>query len=366
MAGWLQAADITHTRDFDLGPGETAFGLEFPQFNTAAYPATPILNRVTVTLTFEFSAEVQLFFDPQPASGANVEWSLGPAEVEAVGNGTGLIAPALAQATLTGTTFVPATGTAVVDPTPTQSASSATWIEGTGMAPYEGAGSVFYEVDFTAFYWMVAARRVNQPAPDPAATGLFTSDRVRGTLAVTYKASSTAPTPVLLADFSAVATGGDRVWVQWQTGVESNLLGFHLERLGAGGGWVRLTRQLLPATGGSQTARYVFDDRAVPSSGGLTYRLLAVDLQGEESVLGETAVRPGFVAAIDLRDGATIEITVRGEPNGRATLETTVDAAHGPWQAVGTVDFDGRGLGALTLGLSTSEPARFYRVRQIP
>ncbi len=361
-SGLLHASEvITESRPFNLGPGETVAFEDFPKFNPVNHPSTPKLTRVDIVLDVEsFSADVVLFFDPRREEASTIEWHLGPAQIKTVPSVPGLAAPS-AELSLQGSVMVAGNEVLQVSPTPSTSGYRIVSVSnGEALEAYVGEDFIKYDVDFLALYSIVTA------GPLAAATGLFVSDRVRGTLTITYHASGPDPTSVVLAGFSAQETGVGGVWVSWRTGVESNILGFHLERRVSGGSWVRLNSQVIPATGGSGSADYGYQDGAAPSGTGIAYRLLAVDLAGQQSVLGETGIQPGFNLAIEVRDGAWMEISVQGEPGTQAILETAADLVRGPWIVAGTVEFDGQGRGLVVLGLSTVEPSRFYRVRQIP
>jgi hypothetical protein len=89
------------------------------------------------------------------------------------------------------------------------------------------------------------------------------------------------PDPVELAWFE-VAAVANSVTITWETSIETDHLGFHIDRAKAGSDhFERLNRDLVPVAGESGR-RYEFIDRAVIGGETYAYRLVAVDLTGGE------------------------------------------------------------------------------------
>lgn len=97
------------------------------------------------------------------------------------------------------------------------------------------------------------------------------------------------PTLAILSGARAYASA-DGVQVEWETGIEAQTLGFHVERQNLGSDdFVRLTWDMLPAVLGGQGGRYRFLDQGAPG-GEATYRLIEVDNDGYERVIGTFAL----------------------------------------------------------------------------
>lgn len=80
------------------------------------------------------------------------------------------------------------------------------------------------------------------------------------------------------------------------------------------------------------------------------------------TVLAETTAE----RAIELRlcvSGTVMTIALHGPENSRVAVETTADAARGPWTAVASVDLDAQGTGRWEARTERQDPARFYRAR---
>lgn len=351
-AGSLRAAAITFSVPFNLGPGETAFGLSLPQFDPASHPTTPNLIQVTVTLEASFGGGLTFFNDtltPLSASG-----TLTGARVLATPITSGILAPGPVNLLISGSASVPAEGEASLSPLSSGSAASSSTAAGV-LDLFKGTGSVSYDVDFTALY---PPKVTTTPS---SVTCIVCNDRVTGTLKVTYSASSPPPTGSVLLAFGAGAIGPVSVALNWRTGVESNLIGFLLERQVAGGDWGRITPTLIPALGGGRPNAYGLADTLPVPTQEVRYRLLGVDLEGRPAVLGETAlaVAPTLEAALV---GANLTLNLTGQPGGKVAIETALDVAAGPWLPLATVPLDTAGKGSHLLSVTGDEPARFYRL----
>ncbi len=101
------------------------------------------------------------------------------------------------------------------------------------------------------------------------------------------------PTLAVVSAFRARLEAGSVV-LEWETAAEIGTVGFHLERWSAAAGeWVRVSRELLPASiGAPQGGRYRFRDRGAPSAGRASYRLLEVDSLRGERIHGPFSVSP--------------------------------------------------------------------------
>lgn len=143
------------------------------------------------------------------------------------------------------------------------------------------------------------------------------------------------------------------------------MLGYRLERRLATGDWLFVSPRIIPAQDDGRPNDYRFEETGVPPAVSLRYRLSAVDLHGQTTVLAETAVQPGLHLDLDVRpDGVTVALHgVEGAP---ATLEMTADLAHGPWTTLGTIEFGPLGVGIATLPTPPTEPHRFFRARFAP
>jgi hypothetical protein len=169
------------------------------------------------------------------------------------------------------------------------------------------------------------------------------------------------PTAVILAYFNAVWAGEGTVDLAWGTGVEYDVLGFFVDRRAEDESWARVTGQLLPATGANQQPQsYRATDANAPAAAGLKYRLVGVNLSGQEHVLAEATVRAS-AAIRAVRTSTGVRLEVRGEPNATVAVEAAPSVT-GPWTDVQTLALDGRGASTLWVGADGQASVRFYRV----
>jgi hypothetical protein len=169
------------------------------------------------------------------------------------------------------------------------------------------------------------------------------------------------PTAARLAYFKATSAGNGAVQLAWGTLVENNVLGFRVDRSTADGGWTRLTAQMIPATGwNGRSQTYGQTDAKAPATPDLKYRLVEVNLSGQENVLAVAKVEAGLTTGIRQTESG-LSLTLRGAPNTSVTVETA-EAVEGPWTRVQALTLDGSGTGTVNLGRDVNETARFYRV----
>jgi len=367
------AFDVSYSQPFSLGPGETAFAVQLPQFDADAHQDTPLLESVTVTLEVTFSGGLTFYNEAFVA--VEALGTVESARVLAMPIGSGLLVPAALNMALSDGALVPA---AVMSPDPdpansppdayridgsiavaarSESASSSRSTDSAVLEAYAGSGNVAYDVDFTARYPQFITT-----AP-PTLAAILCNDRVDGRIAVKYSAVAKPLPGVILEAFGASWADLGLVVMNWRMGGESNLVGFHIERGIAAGDWLRVTSQVIPAQGGGGTNTYRFEEANVSSPGEVRYRLLAVSADGQTSVLGETVVVPALQTAIEFTaDG--FQLTVQGSPNTRVAVYETTDVVRGPWVRTGDVTLDDTGAGVLLLGPPGKDRARFYRLVQ--
>lgn len=98
------------------------------------------------------------------------------------------------------------------------------------------------------------------------------------------------PTAITLASFSALSDQDGEVLLQWQTAVEIDSAGFHLQRATAvDGPYARVTNELIPAVGMGAGASYSYVD--IPPSRGVYYYLLEeVNVNGAGTFYGPVSV----------------------------------------------------------------------------
>jgi hypothetical protein len=176
--------------------------------------------------------------------------------------------------------------------------------------------------------------------------------------------TAASPTAAVVLAFRAVRLGPHQAALQWTTGVEFDLLGFHVEQLGSDGFWFRLTPQLIPALGSSRPQDYQLESSDFSCTSAGPYRLLGIDRRGGMSVLAETMADAGIRLSIRREgDGALVVVEVRGSPNSQPVLEGASDVRHGPWRVFEVVRLDGMGVGRVRLSLEGQEAQQFYRLR---
>ncbi len=169
---------------------------------------------------------------------------------------------------------------------------------------------------------------------------------------------ASGPTAVQIISFTAQRTGPGRVELRWRTGVEYDVLGFLVERMAADGAWREVGTGLVPCAGLGGRSDYALLDTVAPEM--VRYRLVEVDLAGRRRVQAEAT--PLSVVAAGIRWlGAMVEISITGSANTSVTVETTTDAAWGPWVHEAAAVLDGKGAARIQSPM-VSGP-RFFRVR---
>jgi len=186
--------------------------------------------------------------------------------------------------------------------------------------------------------------------------GRFLIGVVDNDLQITFDPAG--PTAARLESFRAVRAEGETVQLRWRTLVEWSLLGFRLYRSAGVGEWELLTRALVPATGQDQRPQdYFYEDRV---AGQHRYRLVEVDLAGQEHVLAEADLVAGItVVPSSLLDQLSLLRT--GDPGQTVGLESTTCLA-GPWEPSESLLLDARGSGRFEVEVRNTEPVRFFRV----
>jgi hypothetical protein len=92
----------------------------------------------------------------------------------------------------------------------------------------------------------------------------------------------------------------------------------------------------------------------------LAYRLIEVNLDGQEHALAVTRVSVGVTASIALT-AQGVSLNVCGRPHSRVTLETATTVG-GPWARLRTRTLDDAGTETVNLSQERQEAVRFYRV----
>jgi hypothetical protein len=187
----------------------------------------------------------------------------------------------------------------------------------------------------------------------PVVNVAFIRDSVTSTESSTCSASVTPfePTLAILSGARAYASA-DGVQVEWETGIEAQTLGFHVERQDPGSDdFVRLTWDMLPAVLRGQGGRYRFLDQGAPG-GEATYRLIEVEIDGNERVIG----------TFGLSEDMASESVPRAAPNGGAWT----GAAHGAraWNGAAPARRDRNGFNAEERQPSEKAVERAKRARE--
>jgi hypothetical protein len=169
------------------------------------------------------------------------------------------------------------------------------------------------------------------------------------------------PTAATLSYFRANAPGQGTVRLEWGTLVEIRTLGFYVEREEAGSVWRRVGTELLPALGYDRLPhRYQLVASAPDLSETGRYRLVEVELDGQERILAVTQIAAPVAARLTWKAGAGL-VELRGTPNLEVMVETAA-LVNGPWREVGRVVMDRDGLGSFGFDAHASDPARFFRI----
>jgi len=343
---------MSFEHSFSLGPGETAFALPLPRFDPSAHPETPVLESVQIALAATFSAGAT--FSQESSGEILASGTLSAARVMAMPIGTGLLAPDPIVLSLNDSTSVPAGGSISIFPQSSGASLISTSDPGE-MQDYTGSGTVGYDVDFIADYPSMVT------AVPASVTILLCNARVAGRLTVTYTAAPSEPANNAVRSFVASWAAPGRVVIHWTTGDESNLLGFHLERLSANGLWLRVNQEMIPVKGGSLSNAYRFEETNVSETGEVHYRLLTVGTDGQSTAAQTAVVQVGLKALLESIPNG-FRISIRGPANRDVQVEAAIDLERGPWIQVGAVALDADGVGVVLLEVSESDPIRFYRL----
>jgi len=176
-----------------------------------------------------------------------------------------------------------------------------------------------------------------------------------------YQITISTPTAATLASFRATSVPGQGALLAWETLVEVATLGFHVDRSTASGGWERITPALVPATGLDQTPQsYKLADSQAPSSPDLSYRLMGIDLQGNERVLAEAQLQKAMSIASAVQ-GNHFTLNVNGLPNTHVSVEAAPTVL-GPWTRLQTLTLEGNGSGKIEFEMDMALSAQFYRI----
>ncbi|HAB17898.1 MAG TPA: hypothetical protein DCE44_15765, partial [Verrucomicrobiales bacterium] len=164
-----------YSPSFSVGPGETIFGLPVDQFDPARHPRP--LTQVQVQVQAEWQAQLKFLGDPSDAQ--VVDYELKSAAVSVQGLAAGLVNPPKVQLVLRGSQTVPAGASVAI--VGEASGAEVGWVTGgAAVAPYQGTGTVGYDIDFAALYPELLN---TSPA---SVVGLVCDNRINGRLVVVY------------------------------------------------------------------------------------------------------------------------------------------------------------------------------------
>ena len=171
------------------------------------------------------------------------------------------------------------------------------------------------------------------------------------------------PTAAGLEYFRVLDAGEGQVALSWRTLVEYDLIGFHVERSNGTGGWEKVTPGIIPSTGSTlQPQSYGFTSVSVPGSHSPTYRLVEVDLRGQEHVIAEAMAGAELTGRISTAaDGLNLDFELQGKPKLSVTVQAST-SVQGPWMTVQSLTLDDRGRAVVNLERDLNESARFFRV----
>ncbi|MBP8261638.1 MAG: hypothetical protein KA118_18465 [Verrucomicrobia bacterium] len=233
-------------------------------------------------------------------------------------------------------------------------------IYGDGSTPYQETVNLSVTVPASAVIGPTFARfRFGGGYSLPTGGGSTTYGEVED-----YRIIIGEPTAVTLADFRATSVPGQGALLTWKTLLEVDTLGFHLDRALSADTWVRITPAIIPAQGqAGRSQQYRFDDAKVAATSGVQYRLMEVDVRGQEQVLAVATLTPGLTPLAIERTADGLKLVFEGTPGTSAVIETTANMALGPWVAVDTIVIDAAGRGVLIVDRPAAESAAFYRAR---
>jgi hypothetical protein len=169
------------------------------------------------------------------------------------------------------------------------------------------------------------------------------------------------PTAVGLAYFDAVPVGEGEVRLGWGTLVEYDVIGFQVDRWPGKGDWERVTPQIIPATGwGQQPQSYGAMDVKPWAAARSKYRLVEVNLRGQERVVAEATVQAAITAGMT-RTSEGLSLEVHGVPNATVVVEATASVM-GPWTSVLVGTLDSHGASTFSVAMDHQASAWFFRV----
>mgnify|MGYP000843892144 CR=1 FL=1 len=171
-----------------------------------------------------------------------------------------------------------------------------------------------------------------------------------------------APTAASLAWFRSTLLGPDQIAIEWQTLVEVQVIGFYLERSADEAAWQRVAPALVPAA--AQDARpqvYRVMDIVEPAVD-LRYRLVEVDLRGQERIVAESALMWPVEMRISRSDRSLV-LHLASPSSGTAVIEVAENPVFGPWTQFLRVALSDAGPASVRLGSPPGSSTRFYRAR---
>ncbi len=180
------------------------------------------------------------------------------------------------------------------------------------------------------------------------------------------------PTGIAIKDFSA--TGYDsQVLALWETGAETEMLGFYVQRSDeADGVYRRLNSRIILARGGASGGRYLLLDYDVENGRTYFYRLESISQAGESDFIGPVPATPlasEGSPSYPAEDFLTIEANFPAAPTPQATPSPPSPTSyppsptpHPPSSGLDSGDYDGNGVSDIAVYRPASG---FWSVRNL-
>ncbi|HRZ39255.1 MAG TPA: hypothetical protein P5534_23155, partial [Candidatus Paceibacterota bacterium] len=195
---------------------------------------------------------------------------------------------------------------------------------------------------------------------NPLSGGRFELSVVGADLVLSFVKA--APTAASLAWFRSTLLGSGQIAIEWQTLVEVQVIGFYLERSADEGAWQRVTHALVPAAAQDvQPQVYRVMDIVKPAAD-LRYRLVEVDLRGQDRIVAESALMWPVELRISRSDGGLV-LHLASPSSGTAVIEVAENPVAGPWTQFWKVALSDARPASVRLESPPGSSTRFYRAR---
>jgi hypothetical protein len=184
----------------------------------------------------------------------------------------------------------------------------------------------------------------------------------RGIELVSVRLNPPTPTAASL-DFFRVSELGGRFFFEWRTLLETEVLGFVVERRLPGMlDWTPVTPRLIPSSGqAGRPTTYRMEAEASKEQCSSLFRLTAVDTKGRRRGLTEVTSRPGIRLTISSSPAGRITLDIAGPPAQMVSLESAGTPVDTAWMPLDSGITDSNGYLSFQLIPDPGRVVRFFR-----